>query len=168
VVDICILRSEWAGTSTHLNANIFSLPPQVKKPRQKTMNHAHMPQDGQRHGRSALVLYGSETGNSQDAAEELGRIAERLHFATRVSEMNDVEIVSIILREWAGQVDGGDVGGGGGGAESGAAAAESLSNIRQAGMSYLIPLVFLLYIYIYIHTKITTKDVEEKEEDDRR
>ena len=52
-----------------------------------------MAEGGQRHDRSALILYGSETGNSQDAAEELGRIAERLHFATRVTEMDDVDIV---------------------------------------------------------------------------
>ena len=48
---------------------------------------------GQWHNRNALILYGSETGNSQDAAEELGRIAERLHFVTRVKEMDRVEIV---------------------------------------------------------------------------
>ncbi|EHL01344.1 putative NADPH reductase TAH18 [Glarea lozoyensis 74030] len=47
---------------------------------------------GQRHDRNALVLYGSETGNSQDVAEQLGRIAERLHFAVRVCEMDQVEI----------------------------------------------------------------------------
>jgi len=49
--------------------------------------------EGQRHDRNALILYGSETGNSQDAAEELGRIAERLHFVTRVTEMDLVKIV---------------------------------------------------------------------------
>lgn len=49
--------------------------------------------EGQRHDRTAIILYGSETGNSQDAAEQLGRISERLHFATRVVEMDDVEIV---------------------------------------------------------------------------
>ncbi|RAH56800.1 hypothetical protein BO85DRAFT_373724 [Aspergillus piperis CBS 112811] len=38
--------------------------------------------------RSALVLYGSETGNSQEVAEELGALAERLHFRTHVGEMN--------------------------------------------------------------------------------
>jgi hypothetical protein len=48
---------------------------------------------GQRHDRSALVLYGSETGNSQDVAEDLGRMTERLHFRTRVCEMDQVEIV---------------------------------------------------------------------------
>lgn len=48
---------------------------------------------GQRHDRNALILYGSETGNSQDVAEELGRMAERLRFLTRVSEMDLVEIV---------------------------------------------------------------------------
>jgi sulfite reductase alpha subunit-like flavoprotein len=48
---------------------------------------------GQQHDRTALILYGSETGNSQDVADELGRMAERLHFMTRVSEMDAVEIV---------------------------------------------------------------------------
>ncbi|KAJ5665068.1 Oxidoreductase FAD/NAD(P)-binding [Penicillium maclennaniae] len=38
--------------------------------------------------RSALILYGSETGNAQEVAEELGALAERLRFATHVSELN--------------------------------------------------------------------------------
>lgn len=46
--------------------------------------------------RSALIVYGSETGNAQEVAEELGRIAERLHFVTHVKECNDVEAVSVI------------------------------------------------------------------------
>ncbi|KAL2802220.1 hypothetical protein BJX63DRAFT_415647 [Aspergillus granulosus] len=41
--------------------------------------------------RSALVLYGSETGNAQDVAEEIGALAERLHFTTHVSELNHVK-----------------------------------------------------------------------------
>ncbi|KAL4925380.1 NAPDH-dependent diflavin reductase [Aspergillus undulatus] len=41
--------------------------------------------------RSALVLYGSETGNAQDVAEEVGAVAERLHFTTQVSELNHVK-----------------------------------------------------------------------------
>jgi len=48
---------------------------------------------GQRHDRTALIVYGSETGNSQDVADNLGRMAERLHFVTRVSEMDALEIV---------------------------------------------------------------------------
>lgn len=43
--------------------------------------------------RRALVLYGSETGNAQDVAEELGRIAERLRFDTEVAELNAVNLV---------------------------------------------------------------------------
>ncbi|PSN74632.1 NADPH dependent diflavin oxidoreductase-like protein 1 [Corynespora cassiicola Philippines] len=42
--------------------------------------------------RRALVLYGSETGNAQDVAEELGRIAERLRFDTDVAELNAVSV----------------------------------------------------------------------------
>jgi sulfite reductase alpha subunit-like flavoprotein len=58
-----------------------------------------MPEDimGQRHDRTALILYGSETGNSQDVAEELGRVTERLHFVTRVSEMDLVAIVRLLI-----------------------------------------------------------------------
>ncbi|KAB8298788.1 hypothetical protein EYC80_000962 [Monilinia laxa] len=48
--------------------------------------------NGQRHDRSALILYGSETGNSQDVAEELGRVMERLHFMTRVTAMDLADI----------------------------------------------------------------------------
>ncbi|KAH8802709.1 hypothetical protein F5884DRAFT_480027 [Xylogone sp. PMI_703] len=50
------------------------------------------PNAGQRHDRSALVLYASETGNSQDVAEELGRAVERLHFNAQVSDMDSVEL----------------------------------------------------------------------------
>ncbi|CAI7676714.1 unnamed protein product [Penicillium pancosmium] len=38
--------------------------------------------------RSALILYGSETGNAQEVAEELGSLAERLRFGTQVCELN--------------------------------------------------------------------------------
>ncbi|KAI9751135.1 MAG: Multifunctional pyrimidine synthesis protein CAD [Chaenotheca gracillima] len=44
-----------------------------------------------RDARSALILYGSEYGNAQDAAEELGRMVERLHILVRVTEMDSVE-----------------------------------------------------------------------------
>lgn len=46
--------------------------------------------------RTALILYGSETGNAQEIAEELGRTAERLHFVTHVGECNGVKAVSVI------------------------------------------------------------------------
>jgi sulfite reductase alpha subunit-like flavoprotein len=46
--------------------------------------------------RSALVLYGSETGNAQEVAEELGTLAERLHFITQVSELNHVKPVCLL------------------------------------------------------------------------
>ncbi|RDW61632.1 hypothetical protein BP5796_11524 [Coleophoma crateriformis] len=48
---------------------------------------------GQQHQRSALVVYGSETGNSEDAAHDLDRMLERLHFVTRVCEMDRIEIL---------------------------------------------------------------------------
>ncbi|WEW56552.1 NAPDH-dependent diflavin reductase [Emydomyces testavorans] len=45
--------------------------------------------------RTALVIYASETGNSQEIAEELGRLAERLHFRTDVSELDAVKADSL-------------------------------------------------------------------------
>ncbi|OLN87963.1 NADPH-dependent diflavin oxidoreductase 1 [Colletotrichum chlorophyti] len=47
-------------------------------------------------GRSMLILYGSETGNSQDIAEELGRSAQRLHFKTKVDEMNGAQLSMLL------------------------------------------------------------------------
>jgi len=44
-------------------------------------------------GRTALILYGSETGNAQDVAEELGRLCERLRFQTQVAELNTINLV---------------------------------------------------------------------------
>lgn len=43
--------------------------------------------------RSVLILYGSETGNAQEVAEELGALTERLRFATHVSELNQYKPV---------------------------------------------------------------------------
>jgi len=48
--------------------------------------------------RSALILYGSETGNAQEVAEELGTLTERLRFATHVSELNQSSPVSRAIR----------------------------------------------------------------------
>ncbi|XMA14656.1 hypothetical protein WAI453_007447 [Rhynchosporium graminicola] len=45
--------------------------------------------NGELNERYALILYGSETGNSQDVAERLGQITERFHFKTIVTEMDD-------------------------------------------------------------------------------
>lgn len=44
--------------------------------------------------RTALIAYGSETGNSQDVAEEIGRLTERLYFKTRVAELDALQPVS--------------------------------------------------------------------------
>ena len=47
------------------------------------------------HVRSALVAYGSETGNAYDYSEELERGLERLHFSTHVSKLNDIDTASL-------------------------------------------------------------------------
>ncbi|CAF3632241.1 unnamed protein product [Fusarium graminearum] len=46
--------------------------------------------------RSVLVLYGSETGNAQDMAEELGLICQRLHFKSRVEELDVVDLNALL------------------------------------------------------------------------
>lgn len=47
-------------------------------------------------GRSVAILYGTETGNSEDIAYDLGDMAERLHFQTTVDEMNSFTLVGAI------------------------------------------------------------------------
>lgn len=42
--------------------------------------------------RSALILYGTETGTSQDIAEEVGRCLERLHFHTDVTGLDNASL----------------------------------------------------------------------------
>lgn len=46
--------------------------------------------------RTVLVLYGSETGNAQDLAEELGRLCQRLRFESRVQELNAVDLADLV------------------------------------------------------------------------
>ncbi|KAL7776365.1 hypothetical protein CFE70_006781 [Pyrenophora teres f. teres 0-1] len=46
--------------------------------------------------RRALVVYGSETGNAQDVAEEMGRVAERLRFETEVAELNAISLKQLL------------------------------------------------------------------------
>jgi sulfite reductase alpha subunit-like flavoprotein len=46
--------------------------------------------------RSALIAYGSETGNGQDIAEELAQLAERIHFITQLSSLDEVEPVGFL------------------------------------------------------------------------
>jgi len=45
--------------------------------------------------RSALVLYGSETGNASDYAQEIGGLTERLRFSTHVSPLDTAEPVCL-------------------------------------------------------------------------
>jgi len=45
--------------------------------------------------RTALILYGSETGNAQDVAEEVGRLAERLRFDTTILDLNSFQLRDI-------------------------------------------------------------------------
>ncbi|KAK3167593.1 hypothetical protein OEA41_010720 [Lepraria neglecta] len=51
--------------------------------------------------RSALVAYGSETGNAYDYAEELGRFLERIHFSTHVSKLDAIETARPSLRHYS-------------------------------------------------------------------
>ncbi|KAG5952688.1 NAPDH-dependent diflavin reductase [Claviceps sorghi] len=49
--------------------------------------------------RTILISYGSETGNAQDMAEELGKICQRLHFKTQVKELDNVELRELVQHE---------------------------------------------------------------------
>ena len=48
-----------------------------------------------RSARTALVGYGSETGNAHDYAEELAQMLQRIRFDTRVAKLNAIDIVRI-------------------------------------------------------------------------
>lgn len=48
-------------------------------------------------GRSMAILYGSETGNAEDIAIELGKMTERLRFQTTVDEMDGFKLVRCYL-----------------------------------------------------------------------
>lgn len=54
-----------------------------------------MKMNGTGPGRTALILYGTETGTSQDVAEEVGRLTQRLHFNTDVAGFEDVAITEL-------------------------------------------------------------------------
>ncbi|KAI0965645.1 hypothetical protein F4678DRAFT_452086 [Xylaria arbuscula] len=46
--------------------------------------------------RKILILYGSETGNSEESAGDIERLARRLHFQTILEEMNDVGLSDLL------------------------------------------------------------------------
>ncbi|KAL1836901.1 hypothetical protein VTJ49DRAFT_4517 [Mycothermus thermophilus] len=46
--------------------------------------------------RTMAVLYGSETGNSEEIAKEIGDLAERLHFQTTVGEMDSFKLGDVV------------------------------------------------------------------------
>lgn len=48
--------------------------------------------------RTALVLYASETGTSEDAAQSLGRLFERLRFDVEVKSMDAAKLVRHVSR----------------------------------------------------------------------
>ncbi|GAB1319091.1 NAPDH-dependent diflavin reductase [Madurella fahalii] len=47
-------------------------------------------------GRSMVVLYGTETGNAEEIAVELGQMAERLRFETTVDEMDSFKLADLL------------------------------------------------------------------------
>ncbi|KAI0457497.1 riboflavin synthase domain-like protein [Xylaria acuta] len=46
--------------------------------------------------RKMLILYGSETGNGEESAGDIERMARRLHFQTLLEEMNDVKLHDLL------------------------------------------------------------------------
>jgi len=51
------------------------------------------------HERTISILYGSETGNAKDVAEQLGRGVKRMRFAVKVMSMNDFPFVGLITKQ---------------------------------------------------------------------
>ncbi|KAG6005807.1 hypothetical protein E4U21_007579 [Claviceps maximensis] len=49
--------------------------------------------------RTVLISYGSETGNAQDMAEELGKLCQRLRFRASVKELDNVELRELLQHE---------------------------------------------------------------------
>jgi len=52
--------------------------------------------------RSILILYGTETGNAQDIAEDLDQCAQRLRFNTKIEEMNNAQLVGFVSLKFRG------------------------------------------------------------------
>ncbi|KAK1834334.1 hypothetical protein QBC39DRAFT_389420 [Podospora conica] len=46
--------------------------------------------------RTMIILYGSETGNAEEIAMALGKMAERLHFQTQVDEMDNFKLTDLL------------------------------------------------------------------------
>lgn len=46
--------------------------------------------------RSMIILYGSETGNAEEIANELGKMAQRLHYRTAVDEMDNFKLSNLL------------------------------------------------------------------------
>lgn len=46
--------------------------------------------------RTALILYGSETGNAQDVAEEICRLTSRLHFHSVVIDLDSIQLRDLL------------------------------------------------------------------------
>lgn len=55
--------------------------------------------DSESASRSVLVLFGTETGNSQDVAFEISQTLGRLHFATNVQELDAVALSSLLQHD---------------------------------------------------------------------
>ncbi|KAK6438076.1 NAPDH-dependent diflavin reductase [Oleoguttula sp. CCFEE 5521] len=63
-------------------------------------HHTNLESVGRRNtkpqARTALILYGSETGNAQDVAEEISRMAERLRFDTTVLDLDSIQLRDLL------------------------------------------------------------------------
>ncbi|KAL8828326.1 MAG: hypothetical protein Q9170_006655 [Blastenia crenularia] len=59
-----------------------------------------MTDDSPMYDRTAAIVYGSETGNALDYAEEAGRLLERLHFQTVITGLDNIELTSLARFEF--------------------------------------------------------------------
>jgi sulfite reductase alpha subunit-like flavoprotein len=49
----------------------------------------------ERENRKIIIMFGSETGNSEDIATELADMTQRLHFHTEVNAMDNYKLASM-------------------------------------------------------------------------
>jgi sulfite reductase alpha subunit-like flavoprotein len=85
--------SPWRREVRHVNDSVSA---QLGKP---IMNSSfnHDEQSGSDHApddRSLLILYATETGTAQDAADRIARECRRIHFKCRLSSMNAYPLAS--------------------------------------------------------------------------
>ncbi|XP_063172464.1 NADPH-dependent diflavin oxidoreductase 1 isoform X2 [Candoia aspera] len=78
------------GSMAGVNSSSLGLAPWWEAERTQLTQCCHMA------ARNMLVLYGSQTGTAQDAAERLGREAKRHHFQCKVEALDNYQVANLV------------------------------------------------------------------------